>query len=124
MAAMIATAQARPRNGARDALIISLLFDTAIRASELLQLSLEDINWEDAKEWAANKAGGDLPTGREQALLFANCKSQFQADWYWSGELNASDARSAWYQGFDGGSQGDGIVGYPCRARAVRRFVL
>lgn len=43
----------------------------------LLPGEAESIKWQAAKDWAAS-AGGDLPTRREQSLLFANLKEAFQ----------------------------------------------
>jgi len=83
----------------------------------------EKVTFAEAQKWT-KKQGGDLPTRREQRVLFANAKEAFQADLYWSGEPHASDARSAWYQGFSTGRQSDGNVSDPCRARAVRRLII
>ena len=83
----------------------------------------EALTWEKAKSFA-EKSGGELPTRQEQALLFANCKKQFKADWYWSGEACASDSGSAWFQGFYGGHQGGSAIIYKLRARAVRRLII
>jgi hypothetical protein len=41
------------------------------------------LNWADAGAWA-KKQGGELPTRREQSLLFANLRGKFERDWYWS----------------------------------------
>jgi hypothetical protein len=82
-----------------------------------------DINWKDAKDWA-KKSGGELPTRREQALLYANLKEQFEERWYWSGEQHASDSGFAWFQGFGIGSQVFSLVLSSYRARAVRRLVI
>jgi hypothetical protein len=41
----------------------------------------EKVTWAKAKEWA-KKAGGDLPTRREQRVLFANAKQEFKPEWY------------------------------------------
>jgi hypothetical protein len=83
----------------------------------------DDLNWQAAKDWA-KRVGGDLPTRREQALLYANCKEQFEERYYWSGEQHASDARCAWLQDFSNGGQNDTRVSYECRARAVRRLPI
>jgi len=79
--------------------------------------------WSAAKDWAA-KQGGELPSRREQALLYANLKEQFQPTWYWSSEPYASDADCAWYQDFEGGDQDYYSVDGKRRARAVRRLVI
>jgi hypothetical protein len=87
----------------------------------LLPSAAEDVSWQDAKTWAAS-AGGELPTRQEQALLYANLKSEFEPRWYWSGQEHESDSSCAWNQVFNYGYQGG--IGKSCqaRARAVRRF--
>lgn len=72
-------------------------------------------------EWAKS-LGLDLPTRKEQSLLFANAKQFFDRDWYWSNETHADDAGWAWYQHFDNGGQLYYNKGDTLRARAVRRF--
>jgi hypothetical protein len=79
--------------------------------------------WNAASAWAA-KAGGDLPTRQEQALLFANLKGKFEQRAYWSNEQHAAYADYAWYQNFNGGYQNDGIKSASLRARAVRRLTI
>lgn len=81
----------------------------------------EDLEWEEAKAWAL-EANGELPTRQEQALLYANCKAQFQPTWYWSSEPHETNSSYAWCQYFDGGSQDINHENNSCRARAVRRF--
>lgn len=83
----------------------------------------DSMTWAAAKEWAA-KAGGELPTRREQSLLYANLKDQFQSSWYWSREAHASDSAYAWCQVFDYGSQNYYGIGIKLRARAVRRLII
>jgi len=68
--------------------------------------------------------GGELPTRREQSLLYANCKSQFKGEWYWSGEQHAADSYGAWGQLFGNGDQIYGSKSFEARARAVRRLVI
>lgn len=87
----------------------------------LLPDDAESVTWEKAKEFAV-KAGGELPTRREQSLLFANLKEQFQPRWYWSGEQHVSDY--AWIQYFGHGCQGGYRKGYDYRVRAVRRVLI
>jgi hypothetical protein len=82
----------------------------------------ESINWTDAVDWAKS-IGGELPTRQEQALLYANLKSQFTENYYWSGERH-KDERYAWYQYFHDGNQYGYNVYYTLRARAVRRSVI
>jgi len=89
----------------------------------LLPGEAESVNWAQAKEFAT-KAGGELPTRREQALLYANCKEDFQPNWYWSGEQHASYESYAWLQYFSDGHQFNGHKGIKHRARAVRRITI
>jgi hypothetical protein len=86
----------------------------------LLPGDAADVTWQQAKDWAA-KAGGELPTRQEQALLFANLKSQFQPQWYWSAEPHEVGS-SAWFQNFLYGFQDFYRQTSELRARAVRRF--
>lgn len=79
--------------------------------------------WKKAVEWA-KKQGGELPTRREQSLLFANCQAEFKGDWYWSGEQRAGGSGYAWCQYFANGSQYWLHVDYRYRARAVRRVPI
>jgi hypothetical protein len=87
----------------------------------LLPGDAEDLNWKDALAWAANK-GGELPSRREQSLLFANLKSEFQSACYWSAEEHQSPGW-AWSQGFGLGIQTSLLQNAELRARAVRRFI-
>lgn len=89
----------------------------------LLPGEADKVTWAQAKKWA-KEAGGELPTRREQSLLFANLKDQFQLDWYWSCEQHAGNADGAWLQGFGNGYQGYDRKGFHCRARAVRRIKI
>ena len=91
----------------------------------LILLPGEDgsIKWKAAGEWAA-KAGGELPTRSEQALLYANLKEQFQPAYYWSSEQHAATSDYAWCQYFDSGTQDDGHIYDEMRARAVRRIYI
>ena len=90
----------------------------------LIDLGVEpkaDVTWDEAKAWAAS-VGGDLPTRREQAVMFGNLREgQYQPRWYWSGEAHASEPSWAWGQGFGFGGQGLDRKDYRSRARAVRR---
>ena len=89
----------------------------------LLPGDKNEITWKDAMAWAA-KVGGELPTRREQALLFANLKEHFEEAWYWSREQHASGSDCAWYRNFDDGGQGDYGKTSKLRARAVRRLEI
>ena len=83
----------------------------------------DSLTFDAANKWAAS-IGGALPTRNEQSLLYANCKAQFESDWYWSGEQRAAVSGDAWYQGFDLGYQFILIKGAELRARAVRRLPI
>ncbi len=76
-----------------------------------------------ATEWAAEN-GGELPNRREQSLLYANLKEEFEEAGYWSGETHAAYADYAWYQFFDNGSQHNILKLYTMRVRAVRRIAI
>ncbi|MBU7436484.1 DUF1566 domain-containing protein [Paraburkholderia fungorum] len=89
----------------------------------LLPGEAEDVNWEDAGKWAAER-GGVLPNRREQSLLFANLKGEFQGAWYWSGQKHETNSGWAWCQYFSCGYQAYYPTGTKLRARAVRRLVL
>jgi hypothetical protein len=89
----------------------------------LLPGDAEEVTWKAAKEFAS-KLGGDLPTRREQALLYANLKHEFKPRYYWSSELHAAYDDYAWYQGFDDGYQGSSLKSASLRARAVRRLTI
>lgn len=89
----------------------------------LLPGEAEDLDWGAAKAWAAER-GGELPTRREQSLLFANLKGEFESAWYWSGERHESNSGWAWCQGFGLGYQDGTGQGGRLRARAVRRLSI
>ena len=89
----------------------------------LLPGEAEEVTWEQAKEWAA-KQGGELPTRQEQALLYANLKSQFKPQWYWSGQAHETESSLAWCQVFRSGDQYYFHKNYEFRARAVRRLII
>jgi len=88
-----------------------------------------ELAWQPALDWAAaisnadHPAGSyDLPTRKEQALLFANAAEHFQAEWYWS---NAQcSAVYAWFQDFGNGGTYHGHKVNDCRVRAVRRLPI
>lgn len=88
----------------------------------LLPGEAEAIQWEDAKKWAADR-DGELPTRREQPLLFANLKGEFKEAAYWSGQ-RYEDERYAWYQLFFNGNQYYNFTSTELRARAVRRLAI
>lgn len=81
----------------------------------------EDVSWDAAGEWAKAQ-GGELPSRREQSLLFAHCKAHLQPRWHWSREAHEDDASYAWYCYFDDGDQGNGRKSFQGCAVAVRRL--
>lgn len=83
----------------------------------------EKLTWDQANKFAAD-AGGELPTRREQSLLFANLKEEFGPYWYWSGEQHASDPSVAWLQTFYGGFQYFIHKSVEGRVRVVRRLII
>lgn len=93
----------------------------------LLPGQADDITWDKAMEWAS-KQGGDsvasLPTRREQALLYANLKEEFEERAYWSCEAHESESGWAWFQNFRRGYQNGTRRITELRARAVRRLVI
>lgn len=89
----------------------------------LMQGEAQEVSWSAAREWARG-AGGDLPTRRELALLYANLREQFDRVWYWSSESQEPRAQLVWGQNFTSGIQT--MYGRPFRgrARAVRRLLV
>ena len=81
----------------------------------------EDLDWEDAKVWAA-VLHASLPDRQEAALIYANCKPHVDARWHWTSEEYESNASYAWYCYFNYGYQNYGYVSSPGAARAVRRL--
>jgi hypothetical protein len=80
-------------------------------------------SWEKGLQFAAD-CGGELPTRREQRILYANAKEHFQPTWYWSCEQHAAIPDYAWGQGFDNGNQYSYRKTFEGRARAVRRLII
>jgi hypothetical protein len=80
-----------------------------------------EVSWAMAGAWAREN-GGELPTRRELALLYANLREQFERVWYWSCETQEPRAQLVWGQNFTSGIQT--MYGRPFRgrARAVRRL--
>ena len=89
----------------------------------LLPTKPSKLTWNAAMTWAA-LLGGDLPNRREQSLLLANCKEEFEGYYYWSNEQYADSPGYAWLQDFDYGGQYGNRKSYECRARAVRRLII
>ena len=93
----------------------------------LLPGQADDITWDKAMEWAGNQGGeyvASLPTRREQALLYANLKEEFDGRTYWSCEAHEYESGWAWYQHFNYGDQYDDYRFNELRARAVRRLPI
>jgi hypothetical protein len=90
---------------------------------EVLPGEAEGVSWDEAVAWAKEQ-GGELPTRQEALALFANLKSEFSENWYWTGEQHADDSGFAWVQDFNGGTQDYGHKSIKYRARAVRRLSL
>jgi len=91
----------------------------------LLPGQADDITWDKAMEWAGKQGGeyvASLPTRREQALLYANLKEEFEERAYWSCEAHESESGWAWRQLFSSGDQYDTRKYVEFRARAVRRL--
>ena len=93
----------------------------------LLPGQADDITWDKAMEWAGKQGGeyvASLPTQREQALLYANLKEEFEERAYWSCEAHESESGWAWYQYFGYGNQISCHKDYELRARAVLRLAI
>ena len=93
----------------------------------LLPGQADDITWDKAMEWAGKQGGeyvASLPTRREQTLLRANLKGEFEERAYWSCEAHETEPSWAWYQYFHNGLQVDYYRDIELRARAVRRVMV
>jgi len=93
----------------------------------LLPDTAADINWNDAVKWAKklnSKHESSLPNRREQSLLFANLKDDFEERAYWSSDQHASSSDCAWYQSFGSGYQNYWTKDDQFQARAVRRILV
>jgi hypothetical protein len=93
----------------------------------LLPGQADDITWEKAMAWASEQGVENiisLPTRREQALLFANLKEQFEERAYWSCEAHETESSWAWFQSFGYGGQRFTSRFIELRARAVRRLII
>jgi len=99
------------KNGAPDHHLVLLPGDAA------------DVTWSTARAWAMS-LGADLPSRRELALLFANCKEQFEREWYWSGEPSEVRSQLVWGQNWSSGIQTMYGRQFHGRARAVRRIAV
>ena len=91
----------------------------------LLPGDIADTSWQQAIDWARQQhPNGDLPTRREQALLFANLATEFKPRAYWSNEQHAAGSGNAWCHYFIDGIQDDYDKSAKLRARAVRRLAI
>ncbi|RQS22438.1 DUF1566 domain-containing protein [Burkholderia sp. Bp8995] len=88
----------------------------------LLPGEAEEIEWDNAREWAEER-DGTLPNRREQSLLFANLKGEFESAAYWSDQEHETNSGFAWCQYFLSGYQSYTRKSAALRARAVRRFI-
>jgi hypothetical protein len=79
-----------------------------------------ELTFKKAVTWAES-IGGVLPSRPISALLFANAKDQFDAEWHWTSE---PDGSYAWFQYFYCGSQISCRQYNELRARAVRLIQL
>lgn len=88
----------------------------------LLPGQADEASWGNARSWAL-ETGGELPTRRELALLYANLREQFEREWYWSSEQQEPKSQLVWGQNFTSGIQT--MYGRPFRgkARAIRRIL-
>jgi hypothetical protein len=89
----------------------------------LLPGESDDVDWEDATEWAAS-IGGELPDRCESALLFVTMKDEFKPEWYWLREQYTTYSIRAWSQDFSSGGHGNYYNRVELRARAVRRLEI
>lgn len=89
----------------------------------LLPDEVVEVGWNNAMLWAES-AGGQLPTRRELALLFANLREHFERLWYWSCEPQEPGSHLVWGQNFTSGIQTMYGRPYRGRARAVHRLIL
>lgn len=89
----------------------------------LLPCDNDEATWKKQMAWA-KKAGGDLPSRQELALLFVMLRDEFKEDWYWSNEQHAATSDYAWYQYFDDGNQNSYYIYGKLRARSVRRVAI
>ena len=81
----------------------------------------QDVNWQDAKAWAAEQ-GGELPSRPVAALLYANVKAQLQPDWHWTADEES--ASCAWFCDFGYGFQSHDRKSYEGSVVAVRLIPL
>lgn len=91
--------------------------DGTVCAVVLLPGKGRDLNWGEAKSWAAEQ-GGELPSRLVAALLFANVKDRLSSEWHWTSD--EGDAYFAWSSNFNNGFQNTSHKSYEDSAVAVR----
>ena len=111
------------KSGEQYAGIILSFDETPAYHLILLPGEKNNIQWAAARGWAADQ-GGELPSRREQSLLFANLKDQFTPDFYWSSDQDEDFSSLAGCQNFGDGYQDDAGVRGRLHARAVRRVYI
>jgi hypothetical protein len=89
----------------------------------LLPGEAQEASWSAARDWARDN-GGELPTRRELALLYANMREHFERVWYWSSEPQEPRAQLVWGQNFTSGIQTMYGRQFRGRARAIRRLIV
>jgi len=79
--------------------------------------------WKAGLAWAKSQ-GGDLPTPKEQTILFAKLRDQFAEMWYWSNMPHGDNKYWAFIQHFKSMEQyaADKVDAYA--ARAIRRLYV
>lgn len=98
--------------------------DTPAHWVIVLPTQAKALNWPDAGAWAKEQ-GGELPTRKEGALVFANAGHHMQTDdAYWTSEPYAGHDAFAWCQWFDHGRQRSYLKSGKGRAFAVRRVTI
>ena len=110
---------------AKGEVYAGILLQDGKPAHHLILLAGEkaSVKWENARAWAKAQ-GGELPTRKEQALLFANAAGEFKPTWYWSSEEHTGSADYAWVAYFYTGFQLNDPKDDDYRARAVRRVLI
>lgn len=85
----------------------------------LLAADVDGANY--AAAVAATPVGGSLPTRQEQSFLYAQMKEEFEPEFHWSSEVDATYKDLVWAQDFDNGYQFAHNEAHLFRARYIRR---
>lgn len=93
--------------------------DGSYAAVVLLPDRGSDLSWQQATDWAAERAGV-LPTRPIAALLYAQVKAHLPKRWHWTSETHQDDASYAWVCGFGYGDQHDNHKSFQACAVSVR----